>query len=108
MVLAMILASYLMIVLDISIVITGLPSIREDLSFSEIELAWVQSAYTLAFGGFLLLGARLGDVLGRRMMFMVGLAVFTLASLGIGLAQSPSWMLGRPVITIEMSRTIIR
>lgn len=92
-ILAIILVSYLMIVLDISIVITGLPSIRQDLGFTQTGLAWVQSAYTLAFGGFLLLGARLGDVLGRRRMFVVGLSIFTLASLAIGLAQSPSWML---------------
>lgn len=92
-VLAIILVSYLMIVLDISIVITALPKILESLSFSVAGLSWVQNAYTLAFGGFLLLGARAGDILGRRRMFLVGLAIFTLSSVAIGLAQSPAWML---------------
>jgi EmrB/QacA subfamily drug resistance transporter len=92
-VLAIIVASYLMIVIDISIVITGLPKIREDLGFSPTALSWVQNAYTLAFGGLLLLGARAGDILGRRRMFIVGLALFTLASLLIGLATSPAWLL---------------
>jgi MFS family permease len=68
-VLAIVLASYLMIALDISIVITALPKIRIGLGFTEVGLSWVQSAYTLAFGGFLLLGARAGDILGRRRMF---------------------------------------
>jgi EmrB/QacA subfamily drug resistance transporter len=92
-VLAIIMASYLMIVIDISIVITGLPKIQAGLGFSHAGLSWVQNAYTLAFGGLLLLGARAGDILGRRRMFVVGLAIFTLASLAIGLAQSPAWLL---------------
>jgi len=92
-VLAIILVSYLMIVLDISIVITGLPKIRDGLHFSTTGLTWVQNAYTLAFGGLLLLGARAGDILGRRRMFVAGLAVFTVASLAIGLAQSATWQL---------------
>lgn len=92
-VLAIILGSYLMIVLDISIVITGLPRIRETLGFSAAQLSWVHSAYTLAFGGLLLLGARLGDILGRRRMFVAGLAIFTAASMAIGMAQSAVWML---------------
>ena len=75
--LAIILVSYFMIVLDISIVITGLPKILESLSFSATGLSWVQNAYTLAFGGLLLLGARAGDILGRRRMFIAGLALFT-------------------------------
>jgi EmrB/QacA subfamily drug resistance transporter len=87
-ILAIVLISYTMIVLDISITITGLPKIHHDLNFSLAGLSWVQNAYTLAFGGLLLLGARLGDIFGRRRMFMVGTAVFTLASLGVGLAQS--------------------
>jgi MFS family permease len=90
--LAIILTSYLMIVLDISIVITGLPKIRESLGFSATGLSWVHSAYTLAFGGLLLLGARAGDLLGRRRMFIVGLGLFTAASLAIGLARSPAFM----------------
>ena len=85
--------SYVMIVLDISVVLTGLPKIQRDLGFAEPDLAWVQSAYTLTFGGFLLLGARAGDILGRRRMFMAGLALFTLASLAIGLSFSASWLL---------------
>src|SRR4051812_4214815 len=91
-VLTIILISYLMIVLDISIVITGLPKIQESLAFSPVGLSWVQNAYTLAFGGLLLLGARAGDILGRRRMFVAGLALFTLASLAIGLAQNPGWL----------------
>jgi MFS family permease len=92
-VLVIILVSYLMIVLDISIVITALPKIRDGLGLSATGLSWVQNAYTLAFGGLLLLGARAGDILGRRRMFVAGLAVFTAASLAVGLAQSPAWLL---------------
>ena len=88
MLLPIVLASYLMVVLDISIVITGLPKIRDSLGFSISGLSWVQNAYTLAFGGLLLLGARAGDLLGRRRMFIAGLAIFTAASLAIGLATS--------------------
>jgi EmrB/QacA subfamily drug resistance transporter len=93
-VLAIILASYFMIVLDISIVITALPKIHHGLGFSATGLSWVQTAYTLAFGGLLLLGARAGDILGRRRMFVAGLAIFTAASLAVGLAQSPAWLVG--------------
>jgi EmrB/QacA subfamily drug resistance transporter len=92
-VLAIILMSYVMIVLDISIVLTGLPKIHHELGFSDAQLSWVQNAYTLTFGGFLLLGARAGDILGRRRLFTIGLALFTAASLAIGVAQSPAWML---------------
>ena len=93
MLLPIVLASYLMIVLDISIVITGLPKIRDNLGFSISGLSWVQNACTLAFGGLLLLGARAGDLLGRRRMFIVGLAIFTAASLAIGLATSALWLI---------------
>ncbi len=93
-VLAIILVSYLMIVLDISIVITGLTKIQQGLNFSATELSWVQTSYTLVFGGLLLLGARAGDILGRRRMFTTGLAIFTVASLAIGLAPSAVWLLG--------------
>src|SRR5450830_1416228 len=82
-ILAIILVSYVMIVLDTSIVLTGLSKIRQDLGFTEVGLAWVQSAYTLTFGGFLLLGARAGDTLGRRRLLQAGLALFTVASLAI-------------------------
>lgn len=92
-VLAIIVASYLMIVVDISIVITGLPRIQASLGFSPAQLSWVTNAYTLAFGGFLLLGARLGDIFGRRRMFIAGLSLFTLASMAIGSAQSAGWLL---------------
>ena len=93
MVLAIILATYLMIVLDVSIVITALPDIHETLHFSPTSLSWVQNAYTLTFGGLLLLGARAGDILGRRGTFLTGIAVFTLASLLGGLAPTASLLL---------------
>jgi EmrB/QacA subfamily drug resistance transporter len=92
-VLAVILACQLMIILDVSIVITALPRIHDALDFSPTSLSWVQNAYTLTFGGLLLLGARAGDILGRRRVFMAGIALFTLASLLGGLAQSPTWLL---------------
>jgi EmrB/QacA subfamily drug resistance transporter len=92
-VLAIILVSYLMIVLDVSIVITGLPKIRAELGFSTTALSWVQNAYTLAFGGLLLLGARAGDLYGRRRLFVAGLLLFTAASVGIGAAPSAAWLL---------------
>ena len=78
----------LMIVLDVTIVGVALPSIREDLGFSETSLAWVVNAYLLTFGGFLLLGGRLGDIFGHQRLFLIGIALFTLASLGCGLATS--------------------
>lgn len=93
-VLAVVLASYLMIVLDISIVITGLPDIQQGLGFSPVALSWVQNAYLLCFGGFLLLAARAGDLLGRKRMLLAGLALFTAASLAIGLAATPAWLIG--------------
>lgn len=90
--LVIILTSYLLILLDISIVITGLPEIQKDLGFTQIGLSWVQNAYTLCFGGLLMLGARAGDLLGRKRMFILGVAGFTLSSLAIGLAMSTSWL----------------
>ncbi|MDO8145838.1 MFS transporter [Isoptericola sp. 178] len=92
--LAIILVGYFVIILDTSIVITGLPRIQEDLALPSGALAWVQDAYLLAFGGLLLLGARAGDVLGRRRMLVVGLAVFTAASITVGLAPTGAWMIG--------------
>ena len=77
----------LMIVLDTTIVNVALPSIRADLGFSEASLAWVVNAYLLTFGGFLLLGGRLGDLYGQRRLFVIGIALFTLASLLCGLAN---------------------
>ncbi|MGA9875798.1 MAG: MFS transporter [Solirubrobacteraceae bacterium] len=81
------------IVIDASIVNVALPSIGAHLHFSRDNLSWVVNAYTLTFGGFLLLGGRLADLLGRRRMFMVGLVLFSLASLGGGLAQSEAWLI---------------
>jgi EmrB/QacA subfamily drug resistance transporter len=82
----------LMIVLDVTIVNVALPSIREDLGFSETSLAWVVNAYLLTYGGFLLLGGRLGDLYGHRRLFLIGIALFTLASLACGLSTT-QWML---------------
>jgi EmrB/QacA subfamily drug resistance transporter len=93
-ILAIILGCYLMVVLDASIVITALPSIHSDLHISPTGLSWVQNAYTLTFGGLLLLGARAGDLLGRRQVFVAGILLFTFASALGGLAQSPAWLLG--------------
>jgi EmrB/QacA subfamily drug resistance transporter len=81
-------AGFLMIILDQTIVNVALPSIQTDLHFSQSGLAWVVNAYLIAFGGLLLLVGRLGDLIGRRRIFMVGLAVFTSASLVCGLADS--------------------
>jgi EmrB/QacA subfamily drug resistance transporter len=78
----------LMIVLDSTIVNVALPSIRADLGFSETSLAWVVNAYLLTFGGFLLLGGRLGDLFGHRRLFLIGIVLFTLSSLACGLAGS--------------------
>jgi EmrB/QacA subfamily drug resistance transporter len=84
----------LMIVLDVTIVGVALPSIREDLGFSETSLAWVVNAYLLTFGGFLLLGGRLGDLFGHRRLFLIGIGLFTLASLACGLADSQGLLIG--------------
>ncbi|MDX6672099.1 MAG: hypothetical protein QOI91_2462, partial [Solirubrobacteraceae bacterium] len=78
----------LMIVLDATVVNVALPTIQNDLGFTQSSLAWVVNAYMIAFGGLLLLAGRLGDLLGRKNVFMAGLAVFTLASLACGLANS--------------------
>jgi EmrB/QacA subfamily drug resistance transporter len=78
----------LMIVLDVTVVNVALPSIQDDLGFSQSNLAWVVNAYLIAFGGLLLLAGRFGDLIGRKNVFMAGLALFTLASLLCGLAQS--------------------
>src|SRR5437870_13369974 len=82
----------LMIVLDATIVNVALPSIQGDLGFSQSNLAWVVNAYLIAFGGLLLLAGRLGDLIGRKSIFMLGLAVFTGASLLCGLAQSQAML----------------
>jgi EmrB/QacA subfamily drug resistance transporter len=84
----------LMIVLDVTIVGVALPSIRTDLGFSESSLAWVVNAYLITFGGFLLLGGRLGDLFGHRRLFLTGISLFTLASLACGLATSQAFLIG--------------
>src|SRR5579862_6291379 len=78
----------LMIVLDTTIVNVALPSIRTDLGFTETSLVWVVNAYMLTFGGFLLLGGRLGDLFGHRRLFLLGIVLFTLASAACGMASS--------------------
>src|SRR4051812_20823155 len=92
-VLFVILTCQLMIVLDATIVNVALPDIQTALHFSPANLSWVLNAYTLTFGGLLLLGARAGDILGRRRTFLVGIAIFTLASLVGGFATSGSFLL---------------
>jgi EmrB/QacA subfamily drug resistance transporter len=84
----------LMIVLDTTIVNVALPSIRTDLGFTEASLAWVVNAYLLTFGGFLLLAGRFGDLYGQRRLFLIGLVIFTLASLACGLATSKGMLVG--------------
>ena len=87
-------AGFLMIVLDQTIVNVALPSIQSDLHFSQSSLAWVVNAYLIAFGGLLLLVGRLGDLIGRRRIFLAGLALFTTASMLCGLAQSQGLLIG--------------
>jgi EmrB/QacA subfamily drug resistance transporter len=91
--LALLAMTQFVVVIDASIVNIALPSIGRALRFSQADLSWVVNAYTLTFGGFLLLGGRLADLMGRRRMFMVGLIVFSLASLVGGLAQSEPWLI---------------
>jgi MFS family permease len=97
-VLAVIVIGYLLILVDVSILFAALPTIHRDLGFSPTSLSWAQNAYTLAFGGLLLLGARAGDLAGRRRMFKVGIGVFAAASLAVGFAQSPAWMVAARAI----------
>src|SRR5947208_1161451 len=92
--LALVCAAFFMTVLDVSIVNVALPTIGVKLHFSEGNLQWVVTAYALTFGGFLLLGGRAADYLGRRRVFMVGLALFTIASLVCGLANSEGMLIG--------------
>jgi EmrB/QacA subfamily drug resistance transporter len=96
--LALLSAVQFMVVLDIAIVNVALPSIKVDLGFSQQNLQWVISAYALVFGGFLLLGGRAADLLGRRRLFLVGVVVFTLASLLAGLAWSEASLVGARAI----------
>ena len=96
--LALILGSQLMMTLDTSIITTALPHVQRQFGFSQSGLSWVQNAYVLAFGGLLLLGARAGDLLGRRRVFLAGIALFTAASLAAGLAPSGSWLITARVV----------
>src|SRR5690242_6783930 len=91
--LALLAMTQFVIVIDASIVNVALPSIGAHLHFSRDDLSWVVNAYTLTFGGFLLLGGRLADLLGRRRMFMTGLVLFSLASFAGGIAQSEPWLI---------------
>src|ERR1700728_1877147 len=87
-------AGFLMIILDQTIVNVALPSIQSDLHFTQSNLAWVINAYLIAFGGLLLLVGRLGDLIGRRRIFLAGLVVFTTASLLCGVAESQAVLVG--------------
>src|ERR1700722_181491 len=89
------------IVIDASIVNVALPSIGFHLHFARDDLSWVVNAYTLTFGGFLLLGGRLADLLGRRRMFMTGLVLFSLAFLGRGLAQKEQAVVVPPPVPLS-------
>src|SRR5689334_19595540 len=84
----------LMIVLDVTVVNVALPSIQNDLGFSQSSLAWVVNAYLISFGGLLLLAGRLGDLISRRGVFLAGLAIFTVASLVCGLANDQAVLVG--------------
>src|SRR5438046_3725303 len=83
---------FLLIVVDMTIVNVALPSIQRDLQFTQAGLAWVVNAYLVAFGGLLLLAGRLGDLVGRRRIFLAGVALFTSASLLCGVAQAAWWL----------------
>jgi EmrB/QacA subfamily drug resistance transporter len=96
--LALLCGAFFMVLLDATIVLVALPSIGADLGFSEQGLQWVLSAYALTFGGLLLLGGRAADLLGRRRLFMVGVLLFTAASLMCGLAWSPAALLAARVV----------
>src|SRR5438093_10988343 len=86
--LAVVGAAFFMTILDVAIVNVAIPSIQKDLKMAESTVQWVITAYAITFGGFLLLGGRMADLLGRRRIFIVGLVLFTLASLTCGLASS--------------------
>src|SRR6266487_820431 len=86
--LAVVGAAFFMTILDVAIVNVAIPSIQTHLHIAESKVQWVVTAYAITFGGFLLLGGRMADLLGRRRIFLVGLVLFTLASLACGLANS--------------------
>ena len=93
-VLAVTVAAQFMVVVDVAVVNVALPAIKHDLHFSQESLQWVITAYSILFGGMLLLGGRLADLLGRRRLFMAGVSVFTLGSLLSGLAWSEGALIG--------------
>ncbi|MFE6822237.1 MFS transporter [Streptomyces sp. NPDC057690] len=93
-ILAIICISYFMVILDNSIVFTGLPQIRSSMGFSETGLSWITNAYVLVFGGLLLLGARAGDLFGHRRVFLFSLVVFSVTSFLVGAAQNQWWLIG--------------
>src|SRR5438046_7102271 len=90
---AVLAVSFFMTIVDLTIVNVALPTIGRELHFSETNLQWVVTAYGLTFGGFLLLGGRAADLLGRRRVLMLGLAVFTVASLACGLATTDTFLI---------------
>ena len=92
--LAVVCMGQLMMILDATIVAVALPAIKTDLHFSSSSLTWVMNAYLIAFGSFLLLGGRLGDLIGRTRMFLVGIAIFTGASVLCGVASSEAMLIG--------------
>ena len=96
--LAVISLSYLLLVVDLSIAVTALPLIKSSLGFSTASLSWIQNAYTLVFGGLLLLGARIGDIFGRRKMFILGLALFGGASFIVGVSTTAPMMITARVL----------
>ena len=100
-VLAIVCLAQFMVVLDATIVNIALPSIQRGLSFSDANLQWVINAYTLVFGGFLLLGGRAADLLGRKRLFLFGVVVFTTASLLNGLAWSSGALIASPTCSAE-------
>ncbi len=94
--LAVIVAAQFMVVLDVAIVNVALPTIKTDLGFSQENLQWVVTAYSIMFGGVLLLGGRMADLLGRRRLFMAGLTLFSVSSLLDGLAWSEGSLIALP------------
>jgi EmrB/QacA subfamily drug resistance transporter len=92
-VLVLVCLAQFMVVLDATIVNVALPTIQKDLNFSEADLQWIVNAYTLTFGGFLLLGGRAGDLIGRKKVFLAGVVLFTVASAMCALAQSDTWLI---------------
>jgi len=92
-VLVLVCLAQFMVILDATIVNVALPSIQVDLEMSDSNLQWIVNSYALLFGGFLLLGGRAGDLIGRKRVFLLGVIIFTLASLVCGLAQNETWLI---------------